>query len=265
MDLLDSPQFWMSILYVPVVLLFPTVMILHTIIVILTRKSLNNPVPAAWRAIIDITLIGGLKSETTEDGRKRYFLFGYLVTPKYVRSVGFFMIALWQSILITFWFNFIIEVTDECRTRIHCFRAVSNDKIEDCHDIDSFNDSIHCYEFQFDFINGAGTAGGVLAISVTILYGQLTAQMWLNKKISERSQHKRCFKASTCLLGVVPLVFVTIFLVLSAYIFIKSTRYYTALPNYINAVFFIVPPQIISIYPLCKNTRLSTDPEEHSP
>ncbi len=212
MDLLDSPQFWMSILYIPVVLLFPTVMILHTIIVILTRKSLNNPVPAAWRAIIDITLIGGLKSETTEDGRKRYFLFGYLVTPKYVRSVGFFMIALWQSILITFWLNFIIEVTDECRTRIHCFRAVSNDKIEDCHDIDSFNDSIHCYEFQFDFINGAGTAGGVLAISVTILYGQLTAQMWLNKKISERSQHKRCFKALTYLLGVVPFVVVTILL-----------------------------------------------------
>ncbi len=69
---------------------------------------------------------------------------------------------------------------------IDCFRAVSISKIEDCRDVDDFNDSIHCYEFQFDFINGAGTAGGVLAISVTILYGQLTAQMWLKKKYPNR-------------------------------------------------------------------------------
>ena len=110
MDLLDFSQVWMSILYVPVALLFAIIIILYTIIVILTRKSLNKPVPAAWRAIIDVTLIGGLKSETTENGRKRYFLFGFLLTPAYVRTVGMFMMALWQSLLVTFWLNFIIEV-----------------------------------------------------------------------------------------------------------------------------------------------------------
>ena len=271
MDLLDFLAVWMSILYAPVVLLFATVMILHTTIVILTRKSLNKPVPAAWRAIIDITLIGGLKSETTENGKKRYFLFGYPVTPVYVRSVGLFTMALWQSLLVTFWLNFIIEVTDECKNYngIYCFRAFSNSKIKDCHDIDSFNDSIHCYEFQFDFINGAGTAGGVLAIAITLLYGQLTAQMWLKKKISERSQHKRCFKASTYLLGVVSFVVATIVLLLGVYKFFEPIRFgtfrYTALPKYINTVFYIVPLQVISIYPLCKKTRLSTDPEEDSP
>ncbi len=43
------------------------------------RKSWNKPVPAAWRAIIDITLIGVLKRKTiaTEGGKIQYFLFDY--------------------------------------------------------------------------------------------------------------------------------------------------------------------------------------------
>ncbi len=86
-------------------------------------KSRNKPVPAAWRAIIDITLIGGFKSVTTEDGRKLYFLFGYPVTPGYVRAIGIFTISLWVSLLDAFWLNFIIKVTEGCRTGIDCFYA----------------------------------------------------------------------------------------------------------------------------------------------
>ena len=270
MDLLDCLAVWISILYAPVVLLFVTVMILHTTIVILIRKSLNKPVPAAWRAIIDVTLIGGLKSETTENGRKRYFLFGYPVTPKYVRSVGLFVVTLWLSLLVTFWVNFIIEVSDECKNGIACFFNNSS-KISDCRDVDGFNDQIQCYEFQFDFIKGAGTAGGLLAIAITTLYGQLTAQMWLKKKIlkSESIRKKRCFNALTYLLGIVLLVLMTLFLALSVFKFVMSfcTSYInaTSIPDYINAIFYLFPLQSLSCYPLCKNTRLSTDPEEDSP
>ena len=129
--------------------------------------------------------------------------------------------------------------------------------------------SILCNFNLTSLANGAGTAGGVLAISVTILYGQLTAQMWLKKKISEsESKHKkRCFKASTCLLVVVPLAVSTIFLALSLYKYADSIskRRFTAIPNYLNAIFYLSPLQILSFFPLYKKTRLSTDPEEDSP
>ena len=73
MDLLVSPhvETYYLVQYVPVVVLFSTFLILHVTIAIITviRKSWNKPVPAAWRAIIDVTLIGGLKSETAENGR----------------------------------------------------------------------------------------------------------------------------------------------------------------------------------------------------
>ena len=58
---------------------------------------------------------------TIEDGKKRYSLFGYPVTSGYVRAVGMFAIALWLSLLATFWLNFIIKVTEECRNGIDCF------------------------------------------------------------------------------------------------------------------------------------------------
>ena len=67
---------YISLLYAPVVLLYVIYMLYSSSIGIVNRKSWNKPVTAAWRAIIDITLIGGLKSETTENGKKQYSLFG---------------------------------------------------------------------------------------------------------------------------------------------------------------------------------------------
>ncbi len=259
---------YISLLYAPVGLLY----VIYTCsIVIVTKKSWNKPVlriSAAWRAIIDITLIGGLKSETTEDGSKRYFLFDYPVTPKYVRAIGVFTLGLWLSLLATFWLSFIIKITEDCNDGIDCFNA-SGFPIEDCRSIDSFNSSIQCYEFQFDFINGAGTAGGLLAISTTILYGQLTAQMWLKKKISKSKskEKKRHLKALSYLLGIVPMTFELILLILSMIKFFNATinRRVTAIPNYLNAVFYLTPLLTLSLHPLRKKTRLSTDPEEDSP
>ncbi len=238
---------------------------------IVNRKSWNKPVTAAWRAIIDITLIGGLKSETTENGKKQYSLFGYPVTTAYVRAIGAFAIALWLSLLATFWLNFIIKVTEDCNKEIDCFTA-SGSPIEDCLLIglnDSHTQTVQCYEFEFDFISGAGTAGGLLAIAVTILYGQLTAQMWLKKKIaiSKSKQKKKHFKILSILLGIVPLTLVIILLLLSVIKFFDTfiNRRYTGVPNYLNAFFYLIPLLILSSYPLYKKTRLSTDPEEGSP
>ena len=109
----------------------------------------------------------------------QYFLFDYPVTPKYVRYIGLFAIVLWLSLLATFWLNFIIKVTSDCNVRIDCF--LDGHKIpkfqKDCDSVvdNSSLMQLHCYEFQSDLVNGAGTAGGLLAITVTILYGQLSA------------------------------------------------------------------------------------------
>ena len=190
------------LLYIPIALisLIPIFIIVY---LIGNRKSWNKPVPAAWRAIINITLIGGLKTETTENGRKRYFLFGHPVTPGYVRVIGVFAVALWLSLLATFW-NFIVKDTEECRNGIDCFFA-NKSRIKHCVLGDGFNKVIKCYEFQFDFINGAGTAGGLLAIIVTLLYGQVSAQAWLEKKKtkSENKHKKWCFNALSFLLGAI--------------------------------------------------------------
>ncbi len=40
---------------------------------------------------------------------------------------------------------------------------------------------------------------------------------------------------------------------------------FTAIPKYLNAVFYLTPLQTLSLHPLRKKTRLSTDPEEDSP
>ena len=277
MDLLDSFQLWtyLYVLLVPVALLFAIFMILNVTIVtiILIRKSWNKPIPAVWRAIIDITFTGGLKTKT-EDGKIQYFLFDYPVTPRYVRSIGLFAIALWQSLLITFWVNFIIKITDDCNNGSACFFADGSKITGDClmesmHASLSSNSSIiiTCFEFQFDFVNGAGTAGGLLTISITIIYGQMSAQIWLRKKVlkSKRKYKKRWFKVLFYLLiGVVPLVVITLLIVLGVITFLNSSNTSTALPSYINALFYLTPLQIVSTYPLW-NTRLFTDPEVDSP
>ena len=101
------------------------------------------------------------------------------------------------SIVATFWLNFMIKNTykiilqnntKECRNGIDCFFDNSS-RIPDFCDVDSVNLRIQCY--HFDFINGAGTAGGVLAIAITTLYGQLTAQMWLKKNISKSESKQK--------------------------------------------------------------------------
>ena len=255
---------YLILLYAPVVLLWVIDLIFPYVLMIVNGKSWNKPVTAAWRAIIDITLIGGLKSETTENGRKRYSLYGYPVTRKYVRAIGTFAIALWLSLIATFWLNFIIEVTEECKIGVDCFFA--NTTPYNCPGVDGFNEAIQCYEFKFDFINGAGTAGGLLAISVTILYGQLSAQIWLEKKIAI-SKKKKHFKILSILLGIVPLILSIILLLLSVIKFVDTLldRRFTAIPNYLNAFFYLLPILMLSSHPLYKNTRLSTDPEENSP
>ncbi len=65
MVFLQGYSLWLYIilLYAPVVLLYAIDIIFPYVIGIVNRKSVNKPVTAAWRAIIDITLIGGLKSD----------------------------------------------------------------------------------------------------------------------------------------------------------------------------------------------------------
>ncbi len=103
----------------------------------------------------------------------------------------------------------------------------------------------HCYEFQSDLVNGAGTAGGLLAITVTILYGQLSAQAWLEKKRSKsrRKRKKRCLKLLSYLLGVVPLVFIALLTTLGVIkiALLNSESVFTALPNYLNVIFYLSP------------------------
>ena len=268
----DNEMLYIYVLYIPVYVLyfiFPIAIISASVCTVFTT-SLNRPVAAAWRAIINITLLGGLKSETTENGRKRYSLFDYPVTPGYVRAVGIFTIALWISLLATFWLNFIIEVTEECRVGIDCFSTGKNSsRIGHCCDVDGVNEAIHCYEFQFDFINGAGTAGGLLTITVTILYGQLSAQAWLETKKgkSKTKRKKMCYKALFILLGAIPLTVVILLNVLSVIKIFNAggDDFWSQLSPLFKAVFNLFPLLIISSHPLFKKTRLSTDPEAGSP
>ena len=263
---------YIGLLYIPVYFLYVIFVIVTIISAFYTlfTKSWNKPVTAAWRAIVNITLLGRLKSEAAENGRKRYSLFDYPVTPGYVRAIGIFAIVLWISLLANFWMNSIIEVTEECRNGIDCFFAYNRSRIDRCCDV--VNEVIQCYELQLDFIKGAETAGGLLAITVTILYGQLSAQAWLEKKKgTSKTKCKRvCFKALSILLGFIPLAVINLFSMLSAMksvIKIFSGDYviwsqcYPMFKNFFN----LSPLLIISSYPLFKKTRLSTDPEAGSP
>ncbi len=174
----------------------------------------------------------------------------------YVHTIG-----LWISLLAIFWLNFIIKVTEDCNKEIDCFTA-SGFPIEDCRRIVDFNRSIQCYEFQFDFINGAETAGVLLAISVTIVYGQLITQMWLKKKIaiSKSKQKKKRFKILSILLGIVPYTLSIIFYLLSVIKFCDTGKF-TAISNYLlHTVFYLSPVWGLPSYPL-----MCTDPEEDSP
>ena len=107
-----------------------------------SAKSQNKPIAAAWRAIINITLIGGLKSETTENDRKWYSLSYWNICNSTMAI----------SIVATFWLNFMIKNTykiiqnntKECRNGIDCFFDNSS-RIPDCRDVDSVNLRIQCY------------------------------------------------------------------------------------------------------------------------
>ena len=136
-----------------------------------------------------------------------------------------------------------------------------------CCDVDGINETIQCFEFQFDFINGAGTAGGLLAITVTILYGQLSAQAWLEKKKgkSKTKLKKMTYKALFILLGVIPLTVVILLSVLSAISAGEAYSFWSQLSLLCQTFFNLFPLLIISSHPLFTKTRLSTDPEAGSP
>ncbi len=253
------------LLYAPVVLMYVVYMIvlLPCIVVykIRSKKSQKKEkIPAAWRALIDITLIGGLKTKTAEDGTKQFYLFGHQVTTKYVRIFGTHIIGLRLSVLVTFWLNFIIKITENCNNAIDCFFG-NGSRIDDCNYIDRFDDPIQCYEIELDIINAAGRVGGLIAINTALLYGLLAAQLWLRKKIPRsRSQQKRiCLTSLFVLLRVIPIVVLLILFALSIFKFWESisNQRFVAVPQYINTVLYLTPLLVLSLQSLSKKVHTS--------
>ncbi len=254
---IELAGYW-TLLYAPVFLLYLPYLSLFIVASVYQQKSKDDKIPAAQRALMDIALIGNLNTKTAENGTKTFFLFGYQVTTKYARIFGTYAIGLWLSILVIFWINFIVKVTDNCNNRIDCFMA-NRSRIEDCKLID-LNDPIQCYELEFDFINAAGRVGGLIAVNNAFLYGQLAAQMWLKKKFmtSKSQQNKWRLKSLCILLRAIPLIVVLSFFILTILKLIDTIidKRYDRLPTIINAIFYIFPLVSLSGHSLLMKLKI---------
>ena len=255
---------YLTLLFVPILVILLLFTVIHIILCynIFHKKSWDKPVSAGWSGIIKLTFIGNFRREKIEGTKKKlYILFDYFVTSRFVRTIGLQCLSLWQSLIVTFWIAFLVKTADTCQHDIDCFDSEFN-FIADCERLDGTNITIQCYKFELDFINGTGTAGGLLAIAVAVIYGQLSLQMWLKKKIirSETQKQKRKFKIFLVLSAIVPLLVELIFLGISISMLLFSiirNRTFSVVPKYVLAMFYLIPLIQFTTLPLCKRSGLN--------
>ncbi len=106
-----------------------------------------------------------------------------------MRNIALLCLSLWRSLIATFWITFIVNTSESCELGLDCF-DYQFQHIEDCATFDFTNNSVQCYQIELDFINGTGTAGGLLAIAIAVIYGQLSMQVWLKKKMNKSLDNK---------------------------------------------------------------------------
>ena len=150
------------------------------------KKGCNTkPLSSVISGFIKFTWLGNLTEE-----KKQYFLFNYPVEPWFVRIQFFSSISTWLAMFLAFWSTFLVQVTDSCINIYDCFYLnKNNSRIEDCRQVDS-SKPLECLYLQLDLIRGAGSAGGVQALMITLQYGQLLLFVWLKKKITRSVSNK---------------------------------------------------------------------------
>ncbi len=177
-----------------------------------------------------------------------------------MRNIALLCLSLWQSLIVTFWITFLVNTSESCELGLDCFDQQFQ-YIEDCATFDFTNNSVQCYQFELDFINGTGTAGGLLAIAIAVI--QLSMQVWLKKKI-DRSLENVQYRILSTLSVFVPLSVEIVFLGLSVYNFLNSLvrrQSLAILPKYVLSMFYLIPLIQFTTLPLCRKPGLMREEE----
>ncbi len=259
---------YLSLLFIPVLCVFVLFNTAHIIRILCKyrTKSWDKPVSVGWSGIVKLTFMGSFRREKIKGtNEKFYILFGYFVSPKFVRNIAMLCLSLWQSLIVSFWITFLVETSCSCEFGLDCFDNRFN-YIDDCGSFNFTHNSAQCYTFSLDFIAGSGTAGGLLAIALSVIYGQLSMQMWLKKKMdrSSNEKKKKKYKILSALSVFVPLSVEILFLALSLANLLYSVLYrqsLDSLPKDVLAFFYLFPLMQFTTLSLCRKPGLMSGEE----
>ena len=139
-------------------------------------------------------LLGDLVEKKEEDGTK-YLIQGHPLKGTFLSMVTYCTIAITSCALITFWYEFLVDVTYSCDPNLDCYPvptpsfSFNNTKnlylsippIVNCSDYEIIpdNTTIVCFTFTFDYSRAFGSAGGMFAFAVFGIRAIIGIMVWL--------------------------------------------------------------------------------------
>ena len=142
-------------------------------------------------------LLGDLVGKREEKDGTKYLIQGYPLKKKLLYMVMFYCLMITSCALMTFWYEFLVDVTYSCDTNLDCYPipalyisfsfnnfSLNIPPIVNCSDYVPLPDNmtIICFTFTFDYSRAFGAAGGVFAFAVFGIRTVIGIMIWLKSE-----------------------------------------------------------------------------------
>ena len=141
------------------------------------------------------------EEEEEEDGTK-YLIQGQPLQGVFLSMVTYCTFTITSCALMTFWYEFLVDVTYSCDPNLDCYPVpapsfsfdniknayLSLPPIVNCSDYETLpdNTTIVCFTFTFDYPQAFGAAGGVFAFAVFGIRAVIGILIWLKSNAWKR-------------------------------------------------------------------------------
>ena len=136
-------------------------------------------------------LLGDIVEKKEEEDGTKYLIQGHPLNGGVLRIVTIYSSMITSCALMTFWYEFLVDVTYSCDPNLDCYpvpppsftvhNIPSIPPIVNCSDYEPLpgNVTIVCFTFTFDYSQAFGAAGGVFAFAVFGIRTVIGIMTWL--------------------------------------------------------------------------------------
>ena len=140
-------------------------------------------------------LLGDLVEKKEEEDGTEYLIQGQPLQGVFLSMVTYCTFTITSCALMTFWYEFLVDVTFSCDPNLDCYPVpapsfsfdnlknsyLSIPPIVNCSDYETLpdNTTIVCFTFTFDYPQAFGAAGGVFAFAVFGIRAVIGIMVWL--------------------------------------------------------------------------------------